>query len=225
MTVIGINQCGDSGVARTKTITVLPLVTPPSVTISDAAGGPTVICVNDCINFSATMTDPSNIVKTIVWKLDGVPVFTATSTTTASFVYPNSGSLSHCFTSAGTHTMNCEITFTGQPSPGQCYSPNVVTSNTITYSVNLCSGIEAISPQSSLKIFPNPSDEVVNIEWENHSEKASEVFISDLTGRITSAHSTGENFLQLDVSSLKSGIYFVTVKAGEAIFRSRVVIR
>jgi hypothetical protein len=224
ITITAYNQCGVASPVSIISITVLPTLTPPSVTISDAAGGPTLICVNDCINFSATLNDPSNIVKTIVWKIDGTPMFTATSTTTASFVYPNSGSFNYCFTVSGTHAVNCEITFAGQPSPGQCYSPNIVVSNTIVYTVNNCTGIAEAVPQSSLKIFPNPSDGAVNIEWEYVSGNMNEIIIADLAGKIISEFRTEENFLRLESSLIRSGTYFVTVKAGEKIFRSRAVI-
>jgi hypothetical protein len=224
ISVIPYNICGVAGPIRTMTITVLPLSVAPSVSVSDAAGGPTLICVNDCINFSATMTDPSNIVKTIVWKVDGTPTFTATSTTTASFVYPNSGSFSYCFQTPGAHSISCEITFAGQPSPGQCYSPNISISNTIVYTVNICSGISQIVSPSSLRVFPNPSDDVVNLEWENNSITESNVFISDILGNMISEFRTEINYLSIDASSLRSGVYLITVKSSEKIFRSQLVI-
>ena len=136
ISVVGVN-CGTLvGPPKTRNITVNNYQPSPALNIVDAAAGPTTICQYTSINFSANITDPANLSKTAVWKVDGSPQFTATNTSAAYFTYPNGGSFTFGFATAGTHTVTCEITFNGQPAPGQCYSPNLSVSNTITYTVN-----------------------------------------------------------------------------------------
>ena len=119
--------------------------------------------------------------------------------------------------------VTCEITFNGQPAPGQCYSPNVSVSNTVFYTVSICTGIHEITDNASLKIYPNPADGKINLRWENPSGAGCEIIITDGLGKIISVFRTDKNHLGIESASLKSGIYFITVRAGEKIFRSQVV--
>jgi hypothetical protein len=135
MTVTPYNICGTAGPVRNKTITINPFVASPALTINEVTGGSTNICQYLPLDFSANITDPANLAKTAVWKVDGNTIFTASNTSAAYFIYPNAGSFNYSFVNPGTHTVTCEITFTSQPAPGQCYSPNVSISNTITYNV------------------------------------------------------------------------------------------
>lgn len=90
-----------------------------------------------------------------------------------------------------------------------------------------CSPVASINEfenNAQIKIYPNPSDGKINLQWENPSGVECEIFISDYIWKIISEFRTNENSLSIDDAALQSGVYFVTIKAGEKLFRSPVVV-
>jgi hypothetical protein len=77
---------------------------------------------------------------------------------------------------------------------------------------------------SNLKVYPNPAEEsIITIE---HAVAISNVFISDLTGRVVENLSGKSNSVEMDISSLESGVYLVSVldEAGNS-FVEKLIIR
>jgi hypothetical protein len=90
-----------------------------------------------------------------------------------------------------------------------------------------CSPVASINEfenNSTIKIYPNPTDGEINLQWENPSGSECEIFISDYIGKIISEYRTDKSSLSIEDAALKNGVYFVTIKAGERIFHSPVVI-
>ena len=215
ISVSGIN-CGTLvGPARTKTVTVNPLVTPPALSIIDAAGGPMTINQYDTINFSGTINE-NVISKTGVWKVDGVPVTTTGSATNASyFLHPNPGAFSYIFSVCGVHTVSCEITFAGQPAPMQCYSPNVSISNALTYTVTCPTDVIQTDPEEINLFYPNPVTNELGIINSKFNTDIIEIF--DLLGNLVlkkQIRIISNQTQYVDISQLPPGIYFVKAFTG-----------
>lgn len=61
----------------------------------------------------------------------------------------------------------------------------------------------------ALKVYPNPTNALLNISG---IEDAGNLQIIDSLGRVVSEQTTSENQLQIDVSQLKPGMYFVVME-------------
>lgn len=72
---------------------------------------------------------------------------------------------------------------------------------------------------SSMKLYPNPASNVVNMEFESKANSNAEVIIYDVNGKIintsNSTISVGNNKIQVNVASQPSGFYFVQIKTEE----------
>lgn len=79
-------------------------------------------------------------------------------------------------------------------------------------------------------IYPNPADDNANISFNLLNNNNVKVIVRDMTGRLVSSENygnrtSGQNTINLNVSSLNAGIYSVTVVAGSSSFTSEIVVR
>lgn len=81
-------------------------------------------------------------------------------------------------------------------------------------------GIEKTSNQQ-LRIYPNPSRDIVTITLENAGEYIIE--LSTLNGQVIHHHELNSSSIQLDLSSLPKGIYLVHVRAAEFVRIAKIV--
>lgn len=66
---------------------------------------------------------------------------------------------------------------------------------------------------SSLKVYPNPATNVINIELENLTNEDLTFNIVDVTGRIIDQKIADNNQMFFDLSAVTSGFYFLTVSS------------
>ena len=81
----------------------------------------------------------------------------------------------------------------------------------------LSTGVQKTENSGTLTFaFPNPATDIVNIKWNNKSDKNLSVKIFDLAGRnIQCNNISGSNGeLRFNISALNAGIYFYTLSAG-----------
>jgi YD repeat-containing protein len=92
---------------------------------------------------------------------------------------------------------------------------------------NAPSGIADAKNTFEFKIYPNPSVTLLNIDYKLKSNEVAVLNVYNITGnRLMSLSSTsaiGDNYHQLNVSELSSGIYFVELTQGGSSTRSRFV--
>lgn len=81
-------------------------------------------------------------------------------------------------------------------------------SNTFTIS-NTYVGINEISISDNIKVYPNPATDILNIEDQQKELQNSEIEIRNTLGQVvlTTIFSN-----QIDISNLKNGVYFLSVK-------------
>ena len=93
-----------------------------------------------------------------------------------------------------------------------------VTSDMITVNV----GVEEISMEEQLNIYPNPVADVLNVQWNNVTESAN-LSIRDLSGRLVFAERVANGNAVLDLSNLSSGNYILELQMEEGSLRKQVV--
>lgn len=84
---------------------------------------------------------------------------------------------------------------------------------------------EAILPADKVKIYPNPTADVVNIDLGIGENKESTLTITDLTGKVMSVQQfKNANQIQtLNIGHLPTGTYFFTVRTNDAFRTERIV--
>ena len=81
---------------------------------------------------------------------------------------------------------------------------------------------------SSFKIYPNPANDKVTLIWTANSEKAVNVMITDIAGRIIVQQQmdmTSGKEQSLDISHLSSGTYFLKMHAAQGDLVQQIAIR
>lgn len=87
--------------------------------------------------------------------------------------------------------------------------------DTITVLVDICLGIEEAESNLRAILFPNPAMDVTSLKLIAPSSVDVNIAVMDMNGRVLSVEKqsvvSGENTIQLNVSSLSSGVYMVRV--------------
>ena len=104
------------------------------------------------------------------------------------------------FTDPGTYT----VALTATNSFG---SDTETKSNYITVTSNVGIGENL----ADFSIYPNPSNGLINVDLSQVNGQASEIVVTDITGRVITTVNTPEQITQLDLTNEAKGIYFVTV--------------
>lgn len=92
---------------------------------------------------------------------------------------------------------------------------------------NVMVGTEEPENDNEVFLYPNPANQILNIEFKNPVEGKLNVFISDVQGRMV-GNSVFENVsrqFQLNMTDLSSGIYFVQIRTAEQVFTEKVIIQ
>lgn len=97
-----------------------------------------------------------------------------------------------------------------------------VGSTTFQLSVNACTGItETTTTASGIKVFPNPSNGVFVVEFNNDSDKTVE--ITDLAGRVVMTGSSNQKTASINISHLASGVYYAKLKTNNNVEVVKIV--
>ncbi|MFC2081439.1 T9SS type A sorting domain-containing protein [Bacteroidota bacterium] len=83
-------------------------------------------------------------------------------------------------------------------------------------------GINLYKQDKQITLYPNPCQNIVNVEYATSLIK--EVYIYNSTGQLVVACEPNDNFLQLDIKTLSSGMYYVMVYT-ENLIESRMLIK
>jgi PKD repeat protein len=75
---------------------------------------------------------------------------------------------------------------------------------------------------SKFSIYPNPTDGIVYIDI---PESKATVRISDILGKVVKVANLSSNQSSIDLSTLKSGMYFIEIQLSEAKYTSKLTIQ
>jgi thiol-disulfide isomerase/thioredoxin len=94
-------------------------------------------------------------------------------------------------------------------------------------SVSQALSVEEVSGIDSIKIYPNPAKDNINIAFEA-SNGDYNISVTDMLGRTVLTQSFeglfGNQTLQLPVSDLNSGYYLITIKDGQSSYSSKFIV-
>ena len=103
-----------------------------------------------------------------------------------------------------------------------------VNASFLVYTKHCINGIPETNPNTPhLKIYPNPANDVVSIEWENLYSENTTIEISDFTGRIVYSNTfkpMNANGVKTIQPTLAQGVYIVSVESGTVQFKEKLVI-
>jgi PKD repeat protein len=85
---------------------------------------------------------------------------------------------------------------------------------------NIVMGLAENGEINELSLYPNPTDNELNIRFSVNEAQTAIVQILDITGKVAETHNVnvvpGSNLLMMDTKSLASGTYFAALKVGDA---------
>ncbi len=87
---------------------------------------------------------------------------------------------------------------------------------------------EEITTQiSDVKVFPNPANDFLNIEYETSDFAAVQINLIDLNGRVVQQklldETTGQQITQMDIGQLSAGFYFVQLVSEDSMVYKKIV--
>ena len=117
----------------------------------------------------------------------------------------------------------CVLTYVLQKT--QC---SIITYDTVKISViNNCPviGVNELSNKYHFKLYPNPSNEIINVEMDLGDYQNAAISIYSLLGEIVKNQSLKNGNIKLDISDLKSGTYLYSIKIdGNQVKNDKLII-
>jgi hypothetical protein len=101
---------------------------------------------------------------------------------------------------------------------------NITDSPNVYFTTDCLTDIQGdYKENSTINIFPNPSDDIINIEIENIHNGIIEIY--NVNGTLIFNKVLNSESEKIDISSFSSGLYFVKVKQDRNVFVEKVVVR
>ena len=89
--------------------------------------------------------------------------------------------------------------------------------------------VDNIYDYDFIKLFPNPSSSIINLQFKKIIRDNVNIKISDIQGKIfidkTVDNTQNNNTIQLDIQELNTGIYFLSVKDGNKLLTYKIIKR
>lgn len=195
-----------------------------------------------------TSTTTATVTTTNVNACDGVGLSQATTVTfttspTANGSFTSNGNVvTFANTSTGATSYSWDFgdqSNSSAATPSHAYVGNGVYTVTLTaingnctdvvsFDVTISVGMDELTGLSNVKIYPNPANDLLNIDYNKNGDDAIEISVIDQFGRvITSINglSNGFNHNTMNVSNLGSGVYYVRFTTNGFSKSERLVIR
>ncbi len=78
-------------------------------------------------------------------------------------------------------------------------------------------------------VYPNPANDHVTVTYSNTKEEAVTISLTDITGRLIFSTNTtsiiGDNQYLMNTAEISKGIYMLTLRSGDAVLQSKLVIQ
>ena len=100
------------------------------------------------------------------------------------------------------------------------YSFNGVNADHTIHAVFDHDGINENNLQNSVVIFPNPANDLLNVKL---SQQFESVEITNMLGQLLYSNRVTDSFLQINISSLTSGVYFIRLKGENGIATKKFI--
>jgi hypothetical protein len=111
------------------------------------------------------------------------------------------------------------------------YSVTITDANGCTksqsFTISNTTGVEEISSQNNIKLYPNPAQNNLNIVIENVQSNGN-ISIVDAIGKYvysTSIEGKGKVFTNVDLTNISNGVYFVRVNSGNSVSVQKLIVK
>jgi Cu/Zn superoxide dismutase len=88
-------------------------------------------------------------------------------------------------------------------------------------------GIEEKALPKSFAVYPNPSSGIVNVQIESSTSVPVQILVYDMLGKEVSAQmnklNAGSNLLNLNISNLENGIYFIRIQSDKQVITQKII--
>ncbi|MEI6595449.1 MAG: T9SS type A sorting domain-containing protein [Bacteroidota bacterium] len=180
---------------------------------------------------SLTLITPAKIysAQTLNITITGINTHFTQGSTSVNFFYqgsPTSTVVVNSLIKSNDTTLVCNTTFNSSAVNGN-YDVRVNNSIdgllTLPAAFRIATGIDETQNNfSSIHIYPNPANDLINISFEQQSSAVT-ISIFDMTGRLSKSVNTNKNNTLMNVSDLENGIYFIAI-SGKDFTASRKLI-
>lgn len=85
---------------------------------------------------------------------------------------------------------------------------------TVSITVSACTGIQDLANENGFLIYPNPTSSKISISFFDFGNEV-KIELIDLTGKILQTNLTVEEKMEIDISGLNNGMYFVKIKSSQ----------
>jgi len=72
----------------------------------------------------------------------------------------------------------------------------------------------------TLKVFPNPTQNIVNVEWQTEKTRALTLQITDMQGKTLLRRKTTNTSEQLDISAFADGLYILKISDNRQVIKT-----
>ena len=208
----------------------------PAGTLSNVSGSttfatPTVTTTYTLSGKTGTCTKVSTFTVTVL--ATPSPVLSVSSTSVCSggtVTLTASGLSSYSWTPSGSLNMNTGSSVVASPTVTTTYvvtgfdGSTCTTSKSLVVTVSTCAGIDNISNNSNISIYPNPSTGLVTISLPSINE-ATTLYVTDMIGKEVFKSSVKDVNINLDLSNLQKGLYMVTISNGQSKHIQKLIIQ
>jgi hypothetical protein len=199
--------------ATTSSITVSPTIT----TSYSVTGSNTVGCSNSAIT-SVSVTNnslPTISVSGPSLSCSGQNISLASN---GASTYTWQPGLMNGFLVSVSPTVTTVYTVTGTDANG-CYN-----SATYTQSVSACTGINFLtSGNAAFSVYPNPFTDVISISIQSNKNTPTEIEVYSIAGKLLVHTIYDQPNINIDLSKLDSGIYFIKLKNSEGTATKKII--
>lgn len=185
-------------VSQEVTVTEIPNKK-PSIKITSPATQ-SIVLVNEPIAFEVNASDSDGQVQKVTY------VITNTDTKKSEIIIEDKApfGINHTFTTKG----NYSIIATATDNQGG------IASNEIMLTVTIATSVVDTFKEKGLKVYPNPTNQLTTIEYSLDETQNVQIHLINILGNevekiLDEEQNTGKQSIQLDVSNLPSGIYFI----------------
>ena len=83
---------------------------------------------------------------------------------------------------------------------------------------------DAISKIIKIKVYPNPANELLNVEVSLLDEKEATITVENMLGQVVYTTQTTKQLNQFNIATFASGVYFVKVKTKQSTSIEKLII-
>ncbi len=199
ISVYGINVCGDGNPSGELEVEVDAIPMP-------LINGPDEVCDNTSEIYSTDQNETS----TFTWEVTGGVITEGQGTNVITVAWGD----------AGTGTIIVE-----EETANECTGA----SEEIEIFIDDCTGIIESADDIELSIYPNPAENVLNVELNSHSERVSKITIVNLLGQTmiekVGLEDSGKQLYQFNLSNLTNGLYIIKIQSENELLMKKQFIK